>query len=125
MLVSTIVTALEHIAPLTLAAEWDNVGLLVGSRAWKSDRVMLTVDLTEGVLHEAIDDGAKMIVAYHPPILRPIKAITDSAAQGRILLDAMRERIAIYSPHTALDAAPDGLNDWLAHGLGSGDVRAL
>jgi dinuclear metal center YbgI/SA1388 family protein len=107
------------------AAEWDNVGLLAGSRAWNASKALLCIDLTETVLREAIDSGAKLIVAYHPPIFHPIKSLTDSTATGRVLLEALRERIAIYSPHTALDACEGGINDWLAEGLGHGDVRAL
>lgn len=125
MLVNEIIAALERIAPPNLAADWDNVGLLVGSRAWKADDVLLTIDLTPAVMDEAVKAGAHMIVSYHPPIFQPIKSITDSTSAGRVLLRAMEERIAIYSPHTALDAAAGGLNDWLCEAFGPGDVRAL
>ncbi len=125
MIISEVVSALEKIASPSLAAEWDNVGLLAGSRSWRADKVLLTIDLTETVLREAIDSGVRMIVSYHPPIFEPIKSITDATAQGRMMLQALRERIAIYSPHTALDACEGGLNDWLAEGIGAGDVRAL
>lgn len=125
MLISEIIAALERIAPFLLAAEWDNVGLLAGSRSWNAGKALLTIDLTEPVLREAIDAGAKFIVAYHPPIFQPIKSITDATAQGQIILHALRERIAIYSPHTALDACAGGINDWLCEGLGAGDRRAL
>jgi dinuclear metal center YbgI/SA1388 family protein len=125
MLVRDVTNALEAIAPLRYAAEWDNVGLLIGSPQWQADSILLTIDLTEDVLAEAKSVGANMIVAYHPPIFHPLKTLTDSEVRQAIVLEAARAGIAVYSPHTALDAAPGGLNDWLARGLGEGDVRAL
>ena len=125
MNVDRVVEALESIAPPHYAESWDNVGLLIGSRRWAAERIMLTVDLTEEVLREAIDADAQMILAYHPPVFQPLKALTDDTPAQRIALEAARAAIAVYSPHTALDAAPGGVNDWLAQGLGHGDVRAL
>lgn len=123
--VAAIVAALDTIAPPHYAAQWDNVGLLIGSPRWKADTLLLTIDLTEAVLEEAIDHGTRMIVAYHPPIFEPLRRLTAATASERIALHAAREGIAVYSPHTALDAAPRGVNDWLVSALGSGDVRAL
>ncbi len=125
MQVGQIVELMQSIAPLAFAAEWDNVGLLVGGDSWPAARVMLTIDLTEPVLHEAIDADVQMIVAYHPPLFTPLRTLTERQAVERIILTAARSGIALYSPHTALDAAPGGINDWLASGLGGGDVRAL
>lgn len=125
MLVQQLITAMESIAPPQCAAEWDNVGLLVGSAEWPAERILLTIDLTEAVLNEAIDAGVHAVVAYHPPIFQPMRSIVDSDSSQRVVLEAIRAGIAIYSPHTALDAAADGLNDWLARGIGGGDMRAL
>lgn len=125
MLITHIIAALERIAPPSFAAEWDNVGLLAGSRKGKAQRVMLTIDLTEAVLREALDAKCEMIVAYHPPIFHALKRLTDDGVEAATLLRAIREGVAIYSPHTALDAAVGGINDWLCEGLGRGDVRAL
>jgi dinuclear metal center YbgI/SA1388 family protein len=125
MIVEDVVGALESIAPSQYAANWDNVGLVVGSRRWRADSILLTIDLTEAVMREAADVRAQMIVSYHPPIFEPLKSLTDATSKQRIVLEAVENRIAIYSPHTALDAAPGGVNDWLAACLGQGDVRAL
>ncbi|MBT8484223.1 MAG: Nif3-like dinuclear metal center hexameric protein [Phycisphaerales bacterium] len=125
MNVTDVLAALESIAPLRYAAEWDNVGLLIGSPKWPATHLLLTIDLTERVLEEAIEHEVDMIVAYHPPIFRPIAAVTDASPTQRIALEAAAHRIAVYSPHTALDAAPGGVNDWLTRGVGDGDVRAL
>lgn len=125
MKVQEIITALETIAPRHYAESWDNVGLLIGSPRWPADSVFLTIDLTEEVLREAIETQARMIVAYHPPIFDAMKSITDATVKQHIVLEAAHAGISVYSPHTALDAAPGGVNDWLAEGMGSGDVRAI
>jgi dinuclear metal center YbgI/SA1388 family protein len=130
MRVSDLAAAMETIAPLDLAEPWDNVGLLAGSADGElRGRVVLAIDLTERVLTEATGAGAGAIVAYHPPIWEGLKRITDADARGRVLIGAMRAGIAIYSPHTALDAAAGGVTDWLCEGLdsrGSGaDRRAI
>jgi dinuclear metal center YbgI/SA1388 family protein len=119
------IAAIETFAPPSYAAEWDNVGLLAGSRDAPARRAMLTIDLTPAVLREAIDAEADFIMSYHPPIFSAIKSVTDSDPQGRVVFDAIRAGVSIYSPHTALDAAPGGVNDWLCEGLGHGDLRAL
>ncbi len=119
MQLAGIVEALQHIAPLHLAADWDNVGLLVEpTRPRRVNRVMLTIDLTDAVAAEAIEAGAELIVAYHPPIFSGVKRIGELKPAVRAAMD---KRIAVYSPHTALDAAPGGMSDWLAEACGRTD----
>lgn len=122
---SDLIDAMERIAPTRDAAEWDNVGLLVGAPEWPARRIGLTIDLTPSVLVELQAARTQAIVAYHPPLFSPLRRLTPDTATSRVVLDAARSGIAIYSPHTALDSAPNGLNDWLASGFGQGDVRAL
>ena len=125
MQVARIIEVMGTIAPLHHAAEWDNVGLLVGSPEWEAGTLLLTIDLTGAVLREAVDCGAGMIVSYHPAIFEPLPRLTDADPKQQIVLESARRGIAIYSPHTALDAAQGGINDWIAEGLGDGDIRAL
>lgn len=102
------------IAPLQLAEEWDNVGLLVGDALRPlSGPVLLTIDLDTAVAEEAIAMNAGAIVAYHPPIFRPFKRLTAESGHGALLLRLIERGLAIYSPHTALDAVPGGVTDWL------------
>ncbi len=116
----TVIEALSAIAPLEYAEPWDNVGLLIEpTRPKPVQRILLTIDLTGAVLDEAIHTKAQCIVAYHPPIFDPIKRI------GGRLARLLEEGIAVYSPHTALDAAPGGVNDWLASGLGRGRIEPI
>lgn len=133
MKIADLIDAMERIAPLELAEPWDNVGLLIGSRSAElAGPVLLTIDLTEAVAEEAVRHGCGAVMAYHPPIFEAMKRITCATESGRVALKLMRSGISVYSPHTALDAAPGGMTDWLAEGLlgpkdagGGGDRRAL
>jgi dinuclear metal center YbgI/SA1388 family protein len=113
--------AMEHIAPTRFAADWDNVGLLVGDPDERLTRVLLTIDLTPAVYEQAVAIAASAVIAYHPPIFKPISRLT----RGSIAFDAVRDRIAIYSPHTALDAADGGTNDVLADAVGIDRARRV
>jgi dinuclear metal center YbgI/SA1388 family protein len=88
-------------------------------------RVVLTIDLTSAVLEEAVRRGAELVVAYHPPIFKGMKRIRASKSSESVVAGALARSIAVYSPHTALDAAPDGVNDWLAESVGKGQVTPL
>lgn len=124
---SSLVEALETLAPPSLAEAWDNVGLLVDPRAageeLSVERVLLTIDATPAVLEEAARSGAQCLVAYHPPLFRPQKRL--ALQRDAVVFHAVRHGMAVYSPHTALDAAPGGVNDWLAEAFGEAEVRAL
>jgi dinuclear metal center YbgI/SA1388 family protein len=110
--------AMERIAPSRFAEDWDNVGLLIGDPDRPLDGpVVLTIDLTEQVVDEAAKQRAAAIIAYHPPIFKPIRRLTAATGRERVLLRAIESKIAIYSPHTAIDSAPGGMTDWLADGL--------
>ncbi|KAF2495245.1 NGG1p interacting factor 3, partial [Lophium mytilinum] len=97
---------------------WDNTGLLLESPfdplRRQMNSVLLTVDLTKAVADEAIERNDSVIVAYHPIIFRGLKSITLANSQQQSLLRLAAEGISVYSPHTAIDAAPGGLGDWLA-----------
>ena len=116
---------LGEIAPLDLAAQWDNVGLLIGEEDsnLKVSRMLLCIDLTEVVLKEAITRKAQMVLAYHPVIFKPISRITSDSAP--VALIAARRGIAVYCPHTALDAADGGTNDALADILDLRDRKPI
>lgn len=117
MHVRDLILALESIAQPSLAEPWDNTGLILGDPARTfHGPVLLAIDLNPAVLLEAREMNAGAIVCYHPPIFAPIKHLTASSPRAAALLAAAECGIAIYSPHTALDAAPGGLADWLLDG---------
>lgn len=119
-----VVDILHEIAPLELAAEWDNVGLLLQPKArpGRVARVVLTVDASVAVVAEAIAARADLLVSYHPPIFQPLKRLHADGGTQEAILRAAAAGLAIYSPHTALDAAPTGLADWLVDCVLGGDV---
>jgi dinuclear metal center YbgI/SA1388 family protein len=126
MKLQSIIQALENIAPLNLAEGWDNVGLLINplhSRDIK--KILLTIDLTEAVADEAIEQEMDLIVTYHPILFRPINRLNVQNAYDRTVMKLIQNNIAVYSPHTALDAVVGGVNDWLAEGIGEGEISIL
>ncbi|MDG2476325.1 MAG: Nif3-like dinuclear metal center hexameric protein [Phycisphaerales bacterium] len=123
--VSDLCDVMNDVAPLQHAAEWDNTGLLVGRRDADISTVMVCIDLTSAVLREAIDADVQAIVAYHPPLFEPRTRVTGDEPSGELLLGIIESGIAVYSPHTALDAVPGGMADWLIEGVGAGDVRPI
>ena len=125
MRLQRVLDILRRLAPERLAEPWDKAGLQLGDPDWPVRRGVLCIDLTESVLAEAVDARAGLIVAYHPMIFQPLEAVTSLDPRQRIVLTAAGKKIAVYSPHTALDAARDGVNDWLAAGIGLGKVRPI
>uniref|UniRef100_A0A8C9LEQ3 NIF3-like protein 1 n=1 Tax=Pavo cristatus TaxID=9049 RepID=A0A8C9LEQ3_PAVCR len=116
---SWLVPALNDFASLSLAESWDNVGLLVEPSPPHAVRTLfLTNDLTEQVMEEAVQKNADLILSYHPPIFAPLKRVTWRTWKERLVVRALEHRIGIYSPHTAYDAVPHGVNNWLSKGLG-------
>jgi dinuclear metal center YbgI/SA1388 family protein len=123
--IADLVAFLEAVAPVRLAASWDNVGLLLGAREDPCRRVMTCLTVTAESAREAIDRQASLIVTHHPVLFRPVQRLTTARADGAMLWQLARAGVAVYSPHTAFDNARDGINASLAARLGLIDVRPL
>ncbi|XP_063973874.1 NIF3-like protein 1 isoform X3 [Diachasmimorpha longicaudata] len=110
-----VVEMMNSFADVSLAESWDNVGLLIEPTESKNvSHILLTNDLTERVMKEAIDLKTDLIVSYHPPIFAPLKSITTRTWKERIAAKCLEHKIALYSPHTSFDSVRGGVNDWLA-----------
>ncbi len=120
-----IVELLKKFAPLELAAEWDNVGLLVGQEGRTVNRIMTCLTITPVSAHEAVSEQADLIITHHPLPFRPLTRLTDDTTEGRLLLRLIEAQVAIYSPHTAFDSARSGINQYLAEGLGLTEIKPL
>ncbi len=122
----TLLSALEKLAPLRFAEPWDNVGLLIdpGERV-EFKRALIAIDLTDRVLDDALGQEADLVIAYHPPIFAGLKRLRFSVAQERIVLRTLRAGLTVYSPHTALDAVPGGMCEWLARAAGPGRMAPV
>lgn len=116
---------LGEFAPLSLAEEWDNVGLLWGDTDAKVERAMTCLTLTPDVADEAINENVNLIITHHPILFRPVQRITTGTSEGRMLWQLARHNIAVYSPHTAFDSASAGINQQLAEKLQLTDIKPL
>ena len=116
--VATILQTIEKIAPKKLAYDWDNVGLLVGDPRAEIDKILISLDITNQVVEEAIEKGAGMIVSHHPLIFKPIKNIIWDKPEGAILKKLIQNEINVYAAHTNLDLCRNGVNETLFECLG-------
>ncbi|KIW11035.1 YbgI/family dinuclear metal center protein [Exophiala spinifera] len=116
---SAVVSSMRRLYPESLADKsFDNTGFLVQApflpaRPRNRNSVLLTVDLTRAVADEAIENGASVVVAYHPIIFRGLKSITTDDTQQLSMTLLLAHGISVYCPHTAVDTVPDGMADWL------------
>ena len=123
--VSDILKFVETLAPRTMKMDWDNVGLLCGSKATPVTKVLVALDPFEHVCKEAAAWGAEVIVTHHPIIFRPLPSITDETTIGRGLMTLIRHDISAINAHTNLDQAPGGVNDVLAVTLGLANIQVI
>ena len=103
---------------MRLAADWDNVGLLLGDHTAAATRVMTCLTITPDVVEEAVRENANLIVTHHPVLFRGVKKLTATTPDGKVVLPLLRAGIAVYSPHTAFDNCTGGINDILCRRLG-------
>lgn len=104
--------------PPSLAAEWDRVGLIVGSREAPVSRVLLAVDPLEVVLQQAVDLEVDMLITHHPLYLRGTSFVSEDDAKGRLVTRLIRQNVALFNAHTNADVAPDGVAQALADAVG-------
>ncbi len=109
---------LDETFPANLAADWDSVGLVVGAPANDVERILLTVDVTETTVQQAIDEGVSLIIAHHPLLLRGVTSIAETTNKGMLVSQLLRHKIALYTAHTNADAAWPGVSDALAESIG-------
>ena len=115
-------------APRQMAESWDNVGQLVGDPGREVHRVLVSLDITEPVVQEAVEGGFDLIVSHHPVMnctWHPVQTLRTDDRQGRILTKMAENRISAICMHTNLDAADGGVNDCLAHALGLSGLSML
>src|SRR4051794_32031703 len=109
---------LDRFAPPGLAADWDNVGLLLGDRAGELRALMTCLTVTPASAAEAVEGGAQLVVPPPPVLFRAVKRLTTATPEGRTLLSLIRAGVAVYSPHTAFDNTRGGINEILCRRLG-------
>jgi dinuclear metal center YbgI/SA1388 family protein len=110
MKLAEIISVIESHAPLALQESYDNAGLAVGDAAMEVRSALLCIDVTEKIIEEAIQTGANLIISHHPVLFHPLKKLTGSAVDERIVIAAIRNNLALYSAHTNLDNILPGVN---------------
>lgn len=115
----------EEFCPQDLAVEGDPVGLQIGSLDAPVKKVLVTLDIREQTVLEAIEKDVDLILAKHPVIFRPLANLTDADSQEKIVLDLIKAGIAVYTSHTNIDVVDGGLNDWFCDLLDIKDTEIL
>jgi dinuclear metal center YbgI/SA1388 family protein len=123
--VADVTADLDALAPRELAADWDNVGLLLGDPGAAVKRVLTCLTVTSEVAAEAVEGGYQLIVTHHPILFRGAKRLTAATPEGRTLLALAQAGVAVYSAHTAFDDTRGGINERLASRIGLIDMRPL
>ena len=123
--VKDIASVIEDFAPKGLQESYDNAGLQVGDPEMEVSAALLCLDVTEDVLDEALERRCNLIVSHHPLLFKGLKEVTGRTATERIVIRAIRENVAIYSAHTNLDSAWEGVSHEIAHILNLKNIRVL
>lgn len=117
MYIQDIIRVLENTAPPALQEDFDNTGLLTGQATWPCTGILVSLDVTEAVLKDAIKKGCNLVVAHHPILFRGIKKITGKNYVEQTIIKAIKNDIAIYAIHTNLDNVLQGVNSAIAEKL--------
>ena len=125
MKIKEIITVLEEMAPLAYAEDFDNVGLLTGNQDHDATGILVCHDALENVIEEAVSKNCNLVVCFHPILFSGLKKITGSNYVERALIKAIKNDIAIYAVHTALDNHSKGVNHIFAKALGLQDIQIL
>jgi len=125
VLLQHIIDTIESVAPLKWQEEWDNSGLQVGDRNADIKVALLTTDITESVVDEAIDMHCDLIISHHPLLFHGLKQVTGLTPEARIVEKAIKHNIAIYSSHTSMDVVLHGVSGKMAEKIGIKNYRIL
>ena len=125
MNVKDLLNHIDSFAPFSLAEEWDNSGLIVGSINAEVKKAAVALDAVSEAVIEAGRQGCNVLVCHHPLIFRPLKHVCTDDDTGRTIAEAVRRNITIIAAHTNWDKADGGVNDTLASLLGLKDTEPL
>ncbi len=117
MILKQLTSFLEEFAPLSMQESYDNAGLLIGNPNQNIESALITLDVTDEVLDEAIANNHRLIIAHHPLIFRGLKRLTGSSLTEKLVVKAVKNDLAIYAIHTNLDNMAYGVNAKLAEKL--------
>ena len=125
MKIKEILSVLEAMAPLAYAEDFDNIGLLVGDAEAEATGVLVCHDALETVIEEAVAKKCNLVVCFHPILFSGLKKITGKNYVERAVIKAIKNDVAIYAVHTALDNHPQGVNKIFGDALGLSNTKIL
>lgn len=125
MKIRELIKILDQLAPPVYAEDYDNVGLICGDSSNEISGVLCTLDCTEAVIDEAIQNKCNVVVAHHPIVFRGLKKFTGKSYVERTLIKAIKNDIAIFAIHTNLDNVHNGVNKEIANRIGLKTTRIL
>ena len=125
MKIREITDAIEQYAPLRLQEEWDNAGIQVGDPEAEITGILLCTDATEAVVSEAIGLGFNLVISHHPLIFRGLKKIMGRTPVERAVAMAIKHDVTIYSAHTNMDSAWQGVSFRMADKIGMTNLTFL
>lgn len=118
MKIKEITNQLEELAPLQNAEKFDNVGLLIGNYQTEVTNILVSLDTLEVTIDEAIQKNCNLIISFHPIIFSGLKHLNGSNYVERVAIKSIKNNIAIYAMHTALDNSFDGVSAKMCEVLG-------
>jgi dinuclear metal center YbgI/SA1388 family protein len=123
--IKDIIAAIEEVAPNSLQESWDNSGLLVGEYTAEANSALITLDVTEEVVDEAIANQNQLIIAHHPLVFSGLKRLNGSNDAERAVMKAIKNDVAIYAAHTNIDVVKNGVSWKMAQKLGLKNIQTL
>src|SRR5947209_4236620 len=125
MKIIDLISVIELFAAPELQEEYDNAGLIAGNRQWECTGVLCALDVTTEVIKEAASRQCNLIIAHHPIIFRGLKKINGSSYVEQVIIEAIKNDIAIYAAHTNLDNVLLGVSGKMGALLGLKDLAVL
>ena len=125
MTITEIISYLESVAPTSYQESYDNAGLIIGDPEMTVTSALITLDVTEAVIDEAIETGCELIISHHPILFKGIKKINGNTYVERCIIKAIKNDIAIYAAHTNLDSITGGVNSKICEKIGLTNVSIL
>ncbi|MGI6210988.1 MAG: Nif3-like dinuclear metal center hexameric protein [Anaerovoracaceae bacterium] len=114
---------MESICPSELAEDWDNCGFQVNTEYTEVNKVLVSLEITDDVIEEAVENDADLIVTHHPMIFQPIRNVDSNDVTGSYLIKLILAGISVYSCHTSFDKMNGGNNDYIGNLLGLTDIE--
>ena len=119
-----IIDFMNNWAKLEYQESWDNSGVQINLNG-ETNSVTIALDLTDKVIDMAIKNDSKLIITHHPMFFSGLKSIDENTYIGKIIIKAIKNNISIYSAHTSLDIAENGVNDVLCEVIGLNEIEGL